>query len=68
MVEHSLELIARAMAVVVGRKVRAAPDTTVVFEVTGPVGRALAISMEGERSEGGSAPETSPPSHKELTL
>jgi len=56
------------MAVVVGRKVRAAPDTTVVFEVTGPVGRALAISMEGERSEGGSAPETSPPSHKELTL
>src|SRR5215831_16438248 len=46
--EHSLERVARAMTFVVGRKVRPAPDTTVVFEVTGALGRTLALSMEGE--------------------
>jgi uncharacterized protein (TIGR03083 family) len=46
--EHSLERVARAMSVVVGRKVRPAPGTTVVFEVTGPLGRTLPIGMAGE--------------------
>jgi uncharacterized protein (TIGR03083 family) len=48
--EHALELVARAMPGVVGRKVRPAPGTTVVFEVTGPLGRTLAIGMAGERA------------------
>ena len=48
--EHALERVARAMSFVVGRKVRAAPDNTVVFEVTGPLGRTLAIGMQGERA------------------
>jgi hypothetical protein len=48
--EHSLDLVARAMFVVVGRKVRPAPGTTVVFEVTGPIGRTLAMAMAGERA------------------
>src|SRR5215471_15370249 len=48
--EHALERVARAMSFVVGRKVRAAPDTTVVFEVTGALDRTLAIGMAGERA------------------
>jgi uncharacterized protein (TIGR03083 family) len=48
--EYALERVARAMSFAVGRKVRPAPDTTVVFEVTGSLGRTLAIGMEGERA------------------
>ena len=48
--EHALERVARAMSFVVGRKVRPAPGTTVVFEVTGPIGRTLAIGMQEERA------------------
>jgi len=48
--EHSLEHVARAMPFVVGRKVRPAPGTTVVFDLTGPVGRTLAIGVVGERA------------------
>jgi uncharacterized protein (TIGR03083 family) len=48
--EHALERVARAMFFVVGRKVRAAPDITVVFEVTGPIGRTLAMGMTGGRA------------------
>src|SRR4030095_1824091 len=48
--EHALERVARAMSFVVGCKVRPSPDTTVVFEVTGPLGRTLALGMEGERA------------------
>jgi hypothetical protein len=69
--EHSIERVARAMSVVVGRKVRAAPDSTVVFEVTGPVGRTLAIGTKGERATPLDQPPAVPtvtPSHKELTL
>jgi hypothetical protein len=46
--EHALERVVRAMSFVVGRKVRAAPDTTVVFEVTGALARTLALGMQGE--------------------
>ena len=59
------------MAVVVGRKVRAAPDTTVVFEVTGPVAQTLAIAMKGERATPLDQPPAVPtvtPSQKELAL
>jgi hypothetical protein len=38
------------MSFVVGRKVRAAPNTTVVFEVKGALGRTLAMGMAGERA------------------
>ena len=48
--EHSLDLMARAITVGVGRKVRPAPGTTVVFEVTGPISRTLAIGMAGGRA------------------
>ena len=48
--EHALERVARAMSFVVGRKVRAAPNTTVVFEVKGALGRTLAMGMAGERA------------------
>ena len=59
------------MSVVVGRKVRAAPDTTVVVEVTEPVGRTLSTAMKGERATLLDQPPAGPtvtPSHKELTL
>jgi hypothetical protein len=59
------------MSVVIGRKVRAAPDTTVVFEVMGPVGRTLVIAMKGEHATLLDQPPavfTVTPSHKELTL
>ena len=59
------------MPVVVGRKVRAAPDTTVVFEDTGPVGKTLVIAMKGERATPLDQPlavSTITPSHKELAL
>jgi len=46
--EHALERVVRAMSFVVGRKVHAAPDTTVVFEVTGALDRTLALGMQGE--------------------
>jgi hypothetical protein len=59
------------MSVMVGRKVCVAPDTTVIFEVTGPVGRTLAIAMKGERATSLDQPPavfTVTPSHKELAL
>jgi hypothetical protein len=59
------------MSVMVGRKMRAAPDTTVVFEVAGPVSRTLAIAMKGEHATPLDQPPAVPtvtPSHKELTL
>ena len=49
------------MSVVVGRKRRAAPDTSVVSEVTGPVGKTLAIGMEGERATPLDQPPAVPP-------
>ena len=59
------------MSVMVGRKMRAAPDTTVVFEVTGLVGRMLAIAMQWEPATPLDQPPavfTVTPSHKELGL
>ena len=48
--EHSTERVARAMPYVVGRKVQPPDGTTVVFRVTGPAGRTLAIAMQGARA------------------
>ena len=48
--EHSTERVARAMPYVVGRKVQPPDGTTVVFQVTGPAGRTLAIAMQGARA------------------
>lgn len=48
--EHSTERVARTMPYVVGRKVQPPDGTTVVFRVTGPAGRTLAIAMQGTRA------------------
>jgi uncharacterized protein (TIGR03083 family) len=48
--EHSVERVARTTPYVVGRKVQPPDGTTVVFEVTGPAGRSLAITMQGARA------------------
>ena len=62
--EHALERVARAMSFVVGHKVRPAPDTTVIFEATGPLGRTLAIGMAGGRA----APLDQPPALSTVRL
>ena len=48
--EHSMQRVAGAMPYVVGRKVQPRDGTTVVFRVTGPAGRTLAIAMQGARA------------------
>ena len=56
--EHSVGRFAMAMPYVVGRKVRPADGTTVVFRVTGGAGRTIPVAMEGGRGkELGSAPD-----------
>ncbi len=47
---HSMGRIAMAMPFVVGKKAQAPDGATVVFEVTGPTGRTLAIGVEGKRA------------------
>ncbi|GIX48934.1 MAG: hypothetical protein KatS3mg131_3145 [Candidatus Tectimicrobiota bacterium] len=49
--EHAVGRIALAMPYVVGKKAQAPDGTTVVFEVTGPAGRTLAIGVEGRRAK-----------------
>ena len=48
--EHSVDRVARAMPFVIGRKVQPPDGTTVIFRVTGPAGRNLAIAMQGARA------------------
>jgi len=48
--EHSVGRVAMVMPYVVGKKAQAADGTTVVFEVTGPAGRVLAVGVEGTRA------------------
>ena len=59
-VEHAMGRMAMAMPYVVGRKVKPVDGTTVVFEITGPAGRFLAIAMEGTRANPLDAPPNSP--------
>ena len=49
-VVHSMDRMARAMPFVVGKKAAAPDGTTVVFAVTGPAGRTMAISVDGGRA------------------
>jgi uncharacterized protein (TIGR03083 family) len=48
--EHSIGRMAMAMPFVVGKKAQAPDGATVVFELTGPAGRTLAVGMEGTRA------------------
>ncbi len=57
---HAMGRMAMAMPYVVGRKVQPVDGTTVVFEVTGPAGRVLAIAMEGTRANPLELPPSSP--------
>lgn len=58
-VEHSVDRIALAMPFVVGKKAQAPDGTTVVFEITPPAGRTLAIGVQGGRAKSlDASPET----------
>lgn len=48
--EHSIGRMAMAMPFVVGKKAQAPDGATVVFELTGPAGRTLAVGMGGSRA------------------
>ncbi len=56
---HALGRVARAMPFVVARKAQAPDGTTVVFDITGPVGRVLPVGIDGGR---GSQLDSEPPS------
>jgi len=47
---HAVERVAMAMPYVVGRKVKPADGTTVVFAMPGAAGRTVALRMEGGRA------------------
>lgn len=49
--EHAVGRIAMALPFVIGRKVKPADDTTVVFEITGAAGRTVAVTMQGGRAK-----------------
>lgn len=49
--EHAVGRVAMAMPYVVGRKVKPADGTTVVFAMPGAAGRTLALCMEGGRAK-----------------
>ncbi len=49
--EHSIGRLAMAMPYVVARKCRAADGTSVVFQLTGPAGRNITVSVEGTRGK-----------------
>ena len=56
---HSVGRVARAMPFVAARKAQAPDGVTVVFDITGPAGRAVPVGIEGGR---GSELESEPPS------
>ncbi len=58
--EHSVGRLCLAMPYVVGKKAQAPDGTTVVFEVTGPAGRTLAIGVEGGRAKPLETPPATP--------
>ena len=59
-VVHSMDRMVRAMPFVVGKKAAASDGTTVVFEITGPAGRTLPVSVEGGRATFLDTPPASP--------
>jgi uncharacterized protein (TIGR03083 family) len=48
--EHAVGRVAMALPYVVGRKVKAPDGTSVVFQITGPAGRTVAVGMAGARA------------------
>lgn len=59
-VVHSMDRMTRAMPFIVGKKAAAPDGTTVVFEVTGPAGRALSIGVADGRANFLAAPPANP--------
>lgn len=59
-VVHSMDRMARAMPFVVGKKAGAPDGTTVVFDVTGAVGRTVSIGVDGGRARFLDMPADSP--------
>ena len=49
-VVHSMNRMVRAMPFVVGKKAAASEGSTIVFEITGPAGRTVAISVQNGRA------------------
>ncbi|MDE0205238.1 MAG: maleylpyruvate isomerase family mycothiol-dependent enzyme [Candidatus Tectomicrobia bacterium] len=47
---HSMDRMVRAMPFVVGKKAAAPDGSTVVFDITGPAGRTVAIGVQGGRA------------------
>jgi len=58
--QHSVGRMAMAVPYVVAKKAQAIHGTTVVFNLTGPAGRTLAVSVEGERGVEIPEPPASP--------
>ena len=58
--EHSVGRMAMAVPYVVARKAQAAHGTTVVFKLTGPAGREVAVSVEDRRGVEIPEPPSSP--------
>jgi uncharacterized protein (TIGR03083 family) len=48
--EHAVDRVAMAIPYVVGRKVKPADGTTVVFTMPGATGRSITVRMEGGRA------------------
>ena len=59
-VEHAIGRMATAMPYVVGRKAQSPDGASVVFDLTGPAGRVLAITVEGTRARPMEAAPASP--------
>ena len=49
-VTHSMDRMVRAIPYVVGKKAAAPEGSTVVFDITGPAGRTMAIAVQGGRA------------------
>ena len=47
---HSMDRMVRAMPFVVGKKAAAPDGSAVVFDITGPAGRTVAIGVQGGRA------------------
>ena len=61
--QHSMDRMCMAMPFVVGKKAQAVAGATVVLHITGPVGRTMAVGVDGTRAK-----EIEPPSAPSVAL